>query len=98
LSLAQLNLFVDNMAAGRGFIALAVVIFGRWDPLGALGAAWFFGVTQAISLQFQAVGGQVPYQFLLAVPYVLTMVALAGVVGRTTPPANLGRAYSRRVR
>lgn len=80
--------FVKNMSAGRGFIALAAVIFGKWRPLGAAGACLFFGLAEAVQIRLQ--GLAMPTQFVQMIPYVLTMVALAGFVGRSRPPASLG--------
>jgi general nucleoside transport system permease protein len=83
--------FTDGMTAGRGFIALAAVIFGRWDPKRVAGACLLFAAAETFQIQLQ--GAQViPSQFVEMIPYVLTIVALAGVVGRATPPAALGRA------
>jgi ABC-type uncharacterized transport system permease subunit len=93
LSLGQLNMFMDNMVAGRGFIALAAVIFGQWRPFGAVGATLLFGAADALQMRFQALGIQVPYQFMLMLPYVLTMAALAGVITKATPPAAEGIPY-----
>ncbi len=83
--------FTDGMTAGRGFIALAALIFGRWDPARAgLGCLLFAG---AETVQIQLQGTQaIPSQFVQMIPYVLTIIALAGVVGRAVPPAALGRA------
>ena len=78
------------MTAGRGFIALAAVIFGRWDPLRAALACVLFAAAEALQIQLQ--GAQaIPSQFVEMIPYALTIVALAGVVGRAVPPAALGR-------
>ncbi|MBM3262797.1 MAG: ABC transporter permease [candidate division Zixibacteria bacterium] len=96
LSLAHANTFVEGMSAGRGFIALAIVIFGRWNPVGALIAALLFGLANAVQFQFQAIGAAVPYQFFLMLPYVLTLCVLVGFAGRTRPPAALAQAYERR--
>jgi general nucleoside transport system permease protein len=82
--------FTDGMTAGRGFIALAAVIFGRWDPWRAAGACLLFAAAETLQIQLQA-AGQVPAQFVAMIPYALTIVALAGVVGRSVPPAALGR-------
>jgi general nucleoside transport system permease protein len=83
--------FSDQMTAGRGFIALAAIIFGRWDPLRAGLACLLFAAAETLQIQLQ--GAQViPSQFVAMIPYALTIVALAGVVGRATPPAALGRA------
>jgi ABC-type uncharacterized transport system permease subunit len=82
--------FSAEMTAGRGFIALAAVIFGRWDPVRAALACLLFAAADALQIQLQ--GAQViPSQFVEMIPYALTIIALAGVVGRATPPAALGR-------
>ena len=83
--------FTDSMTAGRGFIALAAVIFGRWDPLRAGLACVLFAGAEAMQIQLQA-AQLIPSQFVATIPYVLTIVAVAGVVGRSTPPAALGQA------
>jgi ABC-type uncharacterized transport system permease subunit len=89
LALAHAGTFAENMSAGRGFIAIAVVALGRWNPLLVLVAALFFGAAAALQFLLQAVGLDLPYQFFLALPYVLTLVALAGRVGRARAPAAL---------
>jgi simple sugar transport system permease protein len=82
--------FTDSMTAGRGFIALAAVIFGRWDPLRAGLACLLFAGAETLQIRLQ--GAQlIPSQFVAMIPYVLTIVAVAGVVGRSTPPAALGK-------
>ncbi|MGH7664815.1 MAG: ABC transporter permease [Gemmatimonadaceae bacterium] len=83
--------FTDQMTAGRGFIALAAVIFGRWDPLRAGLACLLFAAAETLQIHLQAVQ-VIPSQFVATIPYVLTIVALAGVVGRSVPPAALGKA------
>jgi len=80
--------FVKNMSAGRGFLALAAVIFGKWRPFGAAAACLLFGLAEAFQLRLQGLG--IPTQFVQMIPYVLTMVALAGFVGRSRPPGSLG--------
>ena len=95
LSLGQVKMFADGMTGGRGFIALAAVIFGKWNPFGVWGAVLIFGVADAVQLRLQAQGFEVPYQFLLMIPYVLTIIALAGLVGRSIYPEALGRPYSK---
>lgn len=82
--------FTDSMTAGRGFIALAAVIFGRWDPLRAGLACLLFAAAETLQIQLQA-AQLIPSQFIAMIPYVLTIVAVAGVVGRSTPPAALGK-------
>jgi ABC-type uncharacterized transport system permease subunit len=82
--------FTDGMTAGRGFIALAAIIFGRWDPRRAALACLLFAAAETLQIQLQ--GSQaLPSQFVEMIPYVLTIVALAGVVGRAVPPAALGK-------
>lgn len=89
LSLDQ-HQFTDGMTAGRGFIALAAIIFGRWDPRRAALACLLFAAAETLQIQLQ--GSQaLPSQFVEMIPYVLTIVALAGVVGRAVPPAALGK-------
>jgi len=96
LSIGYTNGFVENMSAGRGFVALAVVILGRWNPFGVAGAAFLFGLAFALQYQFQAAGTRFPYQFFLALPYVLTLAALLLRSRlRSAPPAALGEAYQR---
>ena len=91
LVLAQAGTFVEGMSAGRGFIAIAIVVLGRWNPLGAALAALVFGAASALQFFFQATGSTLPYQLFLVFPYVLTLVALAATSGRSSAPAALGR-------
>lgn len=91
LVLVQAGTFVENMSAGRGFIALAIVVLGRWRPLGVALGALLFGAASAMQYAFQAMGWSVPYQVFLAAPYLLTLAALAGAMGRARAPAALGR-------
>ncbi len=94
LVLAQAGTFAEGMSAGRGFIAIAIVVLGRWHPAGMLVAALLFGIASALTFVLQAMGLSLPYQLFLAFPYVLTLVALAiGArrLGRTAAPAALGR-------
>lgn len=93
LALAELDLYSDGMTAGRGFIALAAVIFGRWTPLGATGAALFFGFFAALQFSLQRAG--VPSELLQALPYLAALVALAGFAGRVRAPAADGVPYVR---
>ena len=93
LSIAHLSRFGDQMTAGRGFIALAAMIFGKWTPFGALGASILFGFADAVQMRLAEVG--IPSQFVQMLPYVLTMVALAGFIGRATPPKSLGKPYEK---
>lgn len=84
--------FSEQMSAGRGFIAIAIVALGRWTPHGAALAALLFGAASALQFRFQAAGSTVPYQVFLALPYLLTLVVLAGGVGRARAPAALGKS------
>ncbi len=93
LALAYARTFVEGMSAGRGFIALAIVIVGRWSPWGIVVSALLFGLFTALQFHFQALGLAVPYQFFLILPYVLTLLVLSGYVGRAQAPAALGQPY-----
>jgi ABC-type uncharacterized transport system permease subunit len=90
LTLAGLGTFTQNVTAGRGFIALAAVIFGSWRPVGTLVAVLLFTLVEAIQVRAQALGVHLPYQFLVMAPYVVTILALAIFVGRSRPPRGLG--------
>jgi general nucleoside transport system permease protein len=90
LALAGLGTFTQNVTAGRGFIALAAVIFGSWRPFGTLLAVLLFTLVEAIQVRAQALGIHLPYQFLIMAPYVVTILALALFVGRSRPPRALG--------
>ncbi len=91
LVIAQAGSFAEGMSAGRGFIAIAIVVLGRWHPLGVAAAALVFGAASALQYLFQAMGWPLPYQAFLALPYVLTLLGLAGIAGRSIPPASLGQ-------
>ncbi len=97
LVLAQSANFSHNMTAGRGFMALAALIFGRWLPFGALWACLLFGFLDAAAIRMQGVPlplvGEVPVQFIQALPYVLTVVLLAGFIGKAVAPQALGKPY-----
>ena len=92
LSLGFVGSFEDNMTAGRGFIALAALIFGNWRPFGAAIACLLFGFSSALAKSLQEYSLSVSVLFE-ALPYVLTLVAVAGVIGRSIPPAAVGRPY-----
>jgi simple sugar transport system permease protein len=87
LSLGHLNLFARGMTGGRGFIAMAAMIFGKWMPFGAFGASLLFGLADAMQMRLQALG-LLPSQIILTIPYLLTVAVLAGVVGKATPPSD----------
>jgi ABC-type uncharacterized transport system permease subunit len=95
LTLAYANTFVENISAGRGFVALSVVILGRWNPWGLAAASVLFGAAMALQFGLQALGTMVPYQLFLALPYALTLVVLAGVGGQAAVPSALGEPYRR---
>jgi simple sugar transport system permease protein len=92
LSIGYLGSFSENMTAGRGYIALAAVIFGNWRPFGAFAAALLFGGSTALSFRLQQ-PWPAPSVLFQALPYVLTLIAVAGVIGRSVPPAAAGRPY-----
>jgi ABC-type uncharacterized transport system permease subunit len=92
LVLAQVGTFAEKMTAGRGYVAIAIVVLGRWHPAGVAVAALLFGAATALQYVFQALGLAIPYQLFLMLPYVLTLLALAGAVGRVRAPADLGKA------
>jgi simple sugar transport system permease protein len=91
LVLAQVGTFAERMTAGRGFVAIAIVVLGRWHPVGVAVASLLFGAATALQYVFQALGLALPYQLFLMLPYLLTLLALAGAVGRVRAPADLGR-------
>lgn len=85
--------FTDGMSGGRGYIALAAMIFGKWTPLGACAAALLFGLAESVQIQLQTVGVKISTQFIQMIPYVLTIVVLAGAIGRAKPPSADGVPY-----
>jgi simple sugar transport system permease protein len=91
LVLGDIRLFQQNMSGGRGYIALAVIILGRWTPFGALGAAVLFGASVAISFEVQARGIGIPSQVVIAMPYIITLIAIAIAGKRARPPAEEGK-------
>ncbi|MCC6452178.1 MAG: ABC transporter permease [Acidobacteria bacterium] len=101
LSIGQSSLFTRNMTAGRGFIALAALILAKWRPVPVLGACLFFGLTEALSIQIQGaswarIGGEeIPVQFIQIIPYLLTIIVLAGFIGLSRAPKALGIPYSK---
>jgi simple sugar transport system permease protein len=92
LVLAQSGTFAEGMSAGRGFVAIGIVVLGRWHPVGVGIAALLFGAASALQFFFQATGWRVPYQLFLLLPYALTLVMLGVRRGRAAPPAALGQA------
>jgi simple sugar transport system permease protein len=100
LSIGQASLFTRNMTAGRGFIALAALIFGKWRPVQTMLACLLFGFAEALTIQMQGVaklpsGEEIPVQFVQMIPYVVTIVVLAGFIGHSRAPAALGVPYAK---
>jgi ABC-type uncharacterized transport system permease subunit len=100
LSIGQSSLFTRNMTAGRGFIALAALIFGKWRPIPTMLACLFFGFADALTIQMQGVaklpsGEDIPVQFIQMIPYVVTIIVLAGVIGQSRAPKALGIPYEK---
>lgn len=95
LSVAYTGTFAQGMSSGRGFIAIAVVVLGRWHPLWVLAAALFFGAASALQNFLQTLGLDIGYQLFLAIPYVLTLLALGGFLGRSRAPAALALPWPR---
>jgi len=94
LSIGQSSLFTRNMTAGRGFIALAALIFGKWRPVQTMLACLLFGLAEALATQMQGVV-RVPVQFIQIIPYVLTMIVLAGFIGLSRAPRAIGIPYQK---
>jgi len=95
LSIGQSSLFTRNMSAGRGFIALAALIFGKWRPVQTMLACLLFGLAEAVTIQMQGVT-PIPVEFIQMIPYVLTIVVLAGFIGMSRPPRALGLPYEKK--
>lgn len=95
LSIGLLGSFQENMTAGRGFIAYTAIVFGKWQPVNVALGTLLFGAADALHLQIQAISSAIPYQFLIMLPYVVTMIALISVVGRATWPASYGNPFKR---
>jgi simple sugar transport system permease protein len=99
LSLCQAKMFADDLVAGRGFIAVALVYFGRWSPFGILGGALLFSLAQAFQLSIQVGGIKFPYEFAVMLPYVMVILVLAlARKSRMLGPAALGKPYDREMR
>ena len=95
LTLASAGLFVGDIAAGRGWIAIAIVIFGNWKPTGIMWATLFFALLNSFQMQFQSLNIQLPYQVVLALPYILTILALIFSRRKLGAPLSLGIPYNR---
>lgn len=98
LVLSQVFLFTEGMTAGKGFIAVAAVILGRWSPLGAAAACLLFGLSDAIQLRLQFANTDVPYQLFVVLPYLAAILTLVGLVGRSRAPQASGQFYRRESR
>jgi ABC-type uncharacterized transport system permease subunit len=96
LSIGQSSLFTRNMTAGRGYIALAALIFGKWRPVQTMLACLLFGFAEAASIQMQGVTPYIRVEYIQIIPYVLTMVVLAGFIGASRAPKALGQPYKKR--
>jgi simple sugar transport system permease protein len=93
VSMGQLSFFTEGMVAGRGFMALAAVVFGNYTPAGVMLAALVFGAGDALQYRLQAINTGIPYQFLIILPYIITIVAVCGLIGKTRQPASSGVPY-----
>lgn len=99
LSLAQAKMFADDLIAGRGFIAVALVYFGRWNPVGVMGGALLFSLAQSLQLSIQVAGINFPYEFAVMFPYVLVIIVLALVrKAKMVGPSSLGKPFDREQR
>ncbi len=95
LSIGHLSVFMEKMTSGRGYVAWSTVTVGKWNPFGIFGASLMFGAAEALQLRLQGIGIVIPNQFFLMLPYVLTMLVLAGVVGKTVAPASMGKPFDK---
>ncbi|MEL7243516.1 MAG: ABC transporter permease [Cyanobacteria bacterium J06573_2] len=96
LSLVQVRYFAEGMTAGKGFIAIAALIFGKWHPIGVSLTSLLFGATEALQLRIQALGINIPYQFLIMLPYAVALFALITLTKKYAPPAALGITYEKK--
>jgi simple sugar transport system permease protein len=95
LVLSQVYIFTEHMSAGKGFIALAAIILGRWNPVGGLGACLLFGLCEALQMNLQFTHPDVPYQLFSMLPYLVSIIAIVVTVGKSGQPACLGLPYVR---
>jgi ABC-type uncharacterized transport system permease subunit len=93
LTLTQVSRFLENLTAGRGWIAVSAIILGKYNPWGVLAACLLFGAADALQMQAQVLGVKIPYQFLMMTPYILAILAMSGVVGKVHHPAAQGQPY-----
>jgi simple sugar transport system permease protein len=94
-TIGSVGRFDEIMTAGKGFIGLAAMIFGKWNPFGAFASSLIFGFADSLQIKLQILRTPIPSEFLLMAPYLVTMVVLAGVVGRAIPPAADGVPYEK---
>jgi ABC-type uncharacterized transport system permease subunit len=94
-TLGSVGRFDEGMTAGKGFIGIAAMIFGKWTPIGSLGAGMLFGFADAIGSKLSLLGSKIPPQFMAMAPYVITMIVLAGFIGRSSGPAASGEPYTK---
>jgi ABC-type uncharacterized transport system permease subunit len=95
ISIGLLGSFQENMTAGRGFVAYTAIVFGKWQPVGVALGTLLFGAADALQLRIHAINSAIPYQFLIMLPYVVTLIALISVVGKASWPAASGTPYKR---
>jgi simple sugar transport system permease protein len=95
LTVGQANMYADNITAGRGFIAVALVYFGRWNPVGVLLGSLLFSMMNSLQLWLQVLGINFPYEFAVILPYVVTIAALAVAVRHVWAPTALGKPFRR---
>jgi simple sugar transport system permease protein len=93
--LGSVGRFDQNMTSGKGFIGLAAMIFGKWNPFGAFASSLIFGFADSLPVKMQILGVPIPSSFLAMAPYIVTIVVLTGVVGRAIPPAADGAPYEK---
>jgi simple sugar transport system permease protein len=94
-TIGSVGRFDEIMTAGKGFIGLAAMIFGKWNPIGAYTSSMIFGFADSLQVKLQILRTPIPSEFLLMAPYIVTMIVLTGVVGRAIPPAADGEAYEK---
>jgi ABC-type uncharacterized transport system permease subunit len=95
LSIGLTNMYVDNITAGQGFIAVALVYFGRWHPWGVLIGSMLFSTVNALQIWVQVLGVEIPYEFAVMMPYILTIAALAFALRQAQEPAALTKPFER---
>jgi simple sugar transport system permease protein len=94
-TLGSVGRFDEVMTAGRGFVGLAAMIFGKWNPFGGFAASLIFGFADSLQTKLAILGVPIPSQFLQMAPYIATIIVIAGVVGRAVPPAADGQPYTK---